>query len=264
MYKTRKRLSLIAVNIVVILTYAIMMFALLPEDSSGEGFFGICLIGSVFFVVTMYAANILRQFVLNRVRKNTIETGETLILSNFIEKLRFCYTLDDFYVAISEYLEKQADCSCLLVDRKQNYVLYNSPHRITTTDSVRDKLFQSFSDDWRDSFNFFDRHLGVTTNPKKTRGFFIVFQQIHLYVFCRYTRLFDPEVYNRLFEEFKRFIMRSNTLSTLQEISSTTKEWEQLAITQQSFLPVIEEMPNIPKLKIATYFRPWVNVSGDY
>ena len=264
MYKTRKRLSLIAVNIVVILTYAIMMFALLPEDSSGEGFFGICLIGSVFFVVTMYAANILRQFVLNRVRKNTIETGETLILSNFIEKLRFCYTLDDFYVAISEYLEKQADCSCLLVDRKQNYVLYNSPNRITTTDSVRDKLFQSFSDDWRDSFNFFDRHLGVTTNPKKTRGFFIVFQQIHLYVFCRYTRLFDPEVYNRLFEEFKRFIMRSNTLSTLQEISSTTKEWEQLAITQQSFLPVIEEMPNIPKLKIATYFRPLVNVSGDY
>ncbi len=264
MYKTRKRLALATVNILVIIAYVILMFTLLPGKTSGAGFLGICLVSSVFFILVAYAANILRQFFLSRVRKETIESGETLILSNFIEKLRFCYTLEDFYAAISEHLEKQADCSVLLVDRKQNYILYNSPNRLTSTDSIREKLFLNISDDWTDSFNFFDRHLGVTTNFHKTRGFFIVYQQIHLYVFCRYTRLFDPEVYNRLFEEFKRFISRSNTLSTLQEISSTTKEWEQLANTQQSFLPVIEEMPKIPKLQIATYFRPLVNVSGDY
>ncbi|MCQ2574034.1 MAG: SpoIIE family protein phosphatase [Treponema sp.] len=264
MYKTRKRLSLLAVNILVIFLYVVMVLTLLPGKTSEAGIFGICLVGSVFFIIVTYAANVLRQYVLGKVRKQTIESGETLILTSFIEKLRFCYTLDDFYGAISEYLEKQADCSCLLVDRKQNYILYNSPNRITTTDSVREKLFLSFSEDWKDSFNYFDRHLGVTTNSRKSRGFFIVFQNIHLYVFCRYTRLFDPEVYNRLFEEFKRFITRSNTLSTLQEIASTTKEWEQLANTQQSFLPVIEEMPKIPKLQIATYFRPLVNVSGDY
>ncbi|MCQ2598055.1 MAG: SpoIIE family protein phosphatase [Treponema sp.] len=264
MYKTSKRVALVAVNILIIVAYVVLMLTLLPGRTSGAGIFEICLVSGVFFILIAYAANMVRQSVLARVRKMTIESGETEILSKFIEKLRFCYTLDDFYVAISEYLEKQADCAALLVERKQNYILYNSPNRLTTTDSIRDKLFLSFSEDWPDSFNYFDRHLGVTTNHRKSRGFFIVYQQIHLYVFCRYTRLFDPDVYNRLFEEFKRFISRSNTLSTLQEISSTTKEWEQLANTQQSFLPVIEEMPKIPKLQIATYFRPLVNVSGDY
>lgn len=265
MYKTRKRISLIVINIVVIILYIILMLTLLPKgDSSKYGFVATALVASVFFIMLAFAANAVRQFVLAKVRKDTLETGETEILNAFIDRLRFCYTLDDFYGAISENLEKQADCSVILVDRKKNYVLYNSPDRLTSTESVREKMFQNFPDHWQDSINFFDRHIGVTSNYKKARGFFIVFQQIHLYVFCRYTRLFDTEVYDRLFEEFKRFITRSNTLSTLQEISSTTKEWEQLAITQQSFLPVVETMKPIPKLKIATYFRPLVNVSGDY
>ena len=68
--------------------------------------------------------------------------------------------------------------------------------------------------------------------------------------------------YKRLFEEYNRFVSRSRTITTLSEISATTKEWEQLAETQQSFLP--QKIPNIPKLKIATYYRPLVNVSGDY
>jgi len=264
MYKLRKRLSLIAVNIVVILIYVTMMIFLLPESKTDSEMIAVFLIGSVFFILIAYTANILRQFFLSRVRKQTIESGETLILNTFIEKLRFCYTLDDFYAAISDYLEKQADCAALLVERGTDYLLYNSPNRLTTSDSIREKLFLSFSADWPEGFNFFDRHLGVTLNYRRARGFFLVYQNIHFYVFCRYTRVFDPEVYNRLYEEFKRFITRSNTLSTLQEISSTTKEWEQLANTQQSFLPVIENMPKIPKLQIATYFRPLVNVSGDY
>ena len=264
MYKTRKRLSLIAENILIIIVYALLIIALLPDRNLKNGLVSSFLVASVFFVIIAYAANMLRQFILNKVRKTTLEAGETLILNSFIEKLRFCYTLDDFYNALSENLEKQADCSVILVDRSKNYVLYNSPNRLTSSESVRDKLFQNFPENWADSFNFFDRHTGVTTSHKRARGFFIVYQQIHLYVFCRYTRLFDVDAYPRLFEEFKRFINRANTLSQLQEISSTTKEWEQLAITQQSFLPVVEKMKPIQKLKIATYFRPLVNVSGDY
>ena len=265
MYKTRKRISVIVINILIIIAYICLMLALLPErDSSNTSILPTALVASVSFIMLVFGGNAVRQFVLTKVRKDTLESGETEILNAFINKLRFCYTLDDFYVAISENLEKQADCSVLLVDRKKNYVLYNSPNRLTTSDSVREKMFQNFPEQWQDSITFFDRHIGVTSNYKKARGFFIVYQQIHMYVFCRYTRLFDTHVYNNLFEEFKRFVNRSNTLSTLQEISSTTKEWEQLAITQQSFLPVVEKMKPIPKLKIATYFRPLVNVSGDY
>ena len=74
--------------------------------------------------------------------------------------------------------------------------------------------------------------------------------------------LFDTEIYAKLTEEFYRFIERTKIISNLSEISSLTKEWEQLAETQVSFLP--HNIPNIPHLKIATYYRPLVNVSGDY
>ena len=68
--------------------------------------------------------------------------------------------------------------------------------------------------------------------------------------------------YNKLYEEFVRFIQRTKTIANLSEISTLTKEWEQLAQTQVSFLP--HDIPEIPHLKIATYYRPLVNVSGDY
>ena len=264
MYKTEKRISLLLISIFIITVYALLMVALLPSKDIANGYIAIFLISGVIFMLVAFAANTLRQYVLAKVRKRTIDSGETLILNGFIEKLRDCYTFDDFYAAIIEHLERKADCSVLLVDRTNNYVLYNSPGVNTANESTREKLFQNFPDTWPDSINYFDHHLGVSSNYKKSRGFFIVFQQIHLFVFCRYTRLFDIDAYPRLFEEFKRFITRANTLTQLQEISSTTKEWEQLANTQTSFLPTEEDYSGIPKLNIATYFRPLVNVSGDY
>lgn len=70
------------------------------------------------------------------------------------------------------------------------------------------------------------------------------------------------EIYSKLFEEYSRFLARTKIISNLSEISSLTKEWEQLAETQISFLP--HKMPDIPHLKLAAYYRPLVNVSGDY
>ena len=262
MYKTRKRIVIIGVNIVTIVHFIIICLILLPErrDSSfSEVTFVVC---SVLFLVVVFWGNKIISYLIPLTRRQTLESGETVILNKFIDRLRFCYSLDDFYAVIGEILERQADCAVLLIDRKKNYILYNSPNRTSTSESVKNKLALNFTEAWPDGFYFFDNHLGITTNYKKTRGFFMCYDKHHLYIFCRYTRLFDLDVYDRLFEEYKRFVSRTRTIATLSEISSTTKEWEQLAITQQSFLP--QKIPNISKLKIATYFRPLVNVSGDY
>ena len=262
MYKTRKRIVLIAINFFSILFFSVFCFFLMPERTETTQNTVIFTVAVVVFLVAVFWGNRIRGFLMIKVRKDTLESGETVILNDFINKLRFCYSLDDFYVVIADVLEKQGDCSVLFVDRTKNYILYNSPNRTSTSDTVRAKLDQNYTDSWRDGFYYFDRHIGVTTKYKRARGFFMCFEQQHLYVFCRYTKLFDVDVYSRLFEEYKRFISRTRTITTLSEISATTKEWEQLAITQQSFLP--QKIPNIPKLKIATYFRPLVNVSGDY
>lgn len=262
MYKTRKNVVLILVTVISIICFLLMSLSLLPVRNASKFQILTGVVVMLVFATVIFWSNRVRNVLLSKVRKDTLESGETVILNNFIDKLRFCYSVDDFYLAIADVLEKQGDCSVLFIDRVKNYTLYNSPNRITTSESIRAKLDQNFTDSWGDGFFYFDRHIGVTTKYKKARGFFMCYDKVHFYVFCRYTRLFDIAVYARLFEEYKRFISRSRTITTLSEISATTKEWEQLAVTQQSFLP--QKIPNIPKLKIATYFRPLVNVSGDY
>ena len=262
MYKTRKRIVLVGMNIFSILFFVGITLFLLPEKTTASLSTVSFVVTVMVFLIAIFWGNRMRMTLMNKVRKDTLESGETVIINEFIDKLRFCYSLDDFYLVIGDVLEKKGDCSVLFVDRYKNYILYNSPNRTSTSDSVRTKLDQNFTDSWQDGFYFFDHHIGVTSKYKKARGFFMCFEGQHLYVFCRYTKLFDVAVYDRLFEEYKRFISRTRTISTLSEISATTKEWEQLAVTQQSFLP--QKIPNINKLKIATYYRPLVNVSGDY
>ena len=262
MYKTQKIITLTAIYVLSTLFFIGIAIFLLPEKTAETHSIVSFVITGLVFLGSVFMGNKLRISLLLWVRKNTLESGETVLLNEFIEKLRFCYTLDEFYVVIADILEKKGDCSVLFVDRVKNYTLYNSPNRISTSDSVKTKLDQNFTESWPTGFSFFDRHIGVTSKHSKARGFFMCFESQHLYVFCRYTRLFDISVYERLFEEYKRFISRTHTISTLSEISATTKEWEQLAVTQQSFLP--QKIPNINKLKIATYYRPLVNVSGDY
>lgn len=261
MYKTRKSIVSVTLYILAIVLYVFILLNLLPEKNGSEKAYILFIIPALIFTVVTIWLQRIKHFCIKRVRKDTIESGETMILNDFIEKLRSCYSLEDFYGVIGENLEKKGDCACILVDRNKNYILYNSPNRISSSEATKNKIDLNFNSSWKDGHFFFDRHIGLT-NYKKSRGFFLCYKNQHFFVFCRYTRLFDLSVYERLYEEYKRFISRMYTISTLSEISATTKEWEQLAETQQSFLP--QKIPAIPKLKIATYYRPLVNVSGDY
>ena len=262
MYRTRKKIIISSVYVLSVFLFVILSIALTPLTLSNNANFYIFLITAILFLAIIFCANKVLNYSLRFARKHTIETGETTILNEFIDKLRFSYSRDDFVTNVSDILEKKGDCAVIVIDREKNYVLYNSPNRIATSESTHKHIDLNFPASWADGLYFFDHHIGVTSKYSKARGFFLCYQKNHVFVFCRYTRLFDTDVYDRLFEEYKRFISRTQTIGTLSEISDTTKEWEQLAITQQSFLP--QRIPNIPKLKIATYYRPLVNVSGDY
>ena len=262
MYKARKKIVLVLVDVFAAVAYVITTLLLLPKLGYFDKPIYTFIVATVLFMGIAFLFNRVRHYLLGQVKKDTLESGETVLLNDFIERIRFCYSLDDFYAAVADILEKKGDCAAALVDRTKNYVLYNSPNRITNSDTIRSKVDLHFTESWPDGHYYFDRHMGVTTQYKKARGFFLCYEQQHFYVFCKYTRLFDIEVFERLYEEYKRFITRTRIISTMSEISATTKEWEQLAKTQQSFLP--QRIPDIPKLKIATYYRPLVNVSGDY
>lgn len=262
MYKTKRRVIYFIINAAVLLLSVIVSILIVLKGSDSRSIFVYFGIPAVIFLSFLVAGSSIRHHADNFLRVKKLESGYTAYINKFIDALRFCYSFDDFYKQISEILELQADCAVLFIDREKNYVLYNSPDRISSYYTTRDVLSNNFPAGWKDGFYYLGNKYGIVSSYRQARGFFICYQGKQFFVFNRYTMLFDTEIYSKLTEEFFRFIERTKIISNLSEISSLTKEWEQLADTQVSFLP--HDIPNIPHLKIATYYRPLVNVSGDY
>ncbi len=258
MLKTRQRLCLIYIDGVISLAFLLLAFFLLP---SGHPVFS-ALCASVIFVSLQLVGSAASRRLLARIEEDALQGGVTGLLWQFIRRLRFCYSLDDFFGAVAQVLEVQADCSVLLIDRDADYVIYNSPDRLTCRDETLEVLKANFKDLRGDALHFFDGDFGLTTDCRSARGFFLVYGGCHLYVFCRYARLFDRSIYGRLREEFVRFLDRQKVIARLSEIAELSREWDMLADVQESFLPAA--MPEVPHLELASYFRPLVHVSGDY
>lgn len=266
MYKTQRRIALIVINLVAVVAFIFVAINLAPQTKLTDyrtysNIFPIA-VTAVLFVVMLFTSITIFENARVRIERRSMETGATAYFTKFIERLRFCYSLEDFYSAVADILEVEADCSVLYIDRNANYILYNSPNKITNDPNVLTKLEQNYSVNWHDPINFIGENLGLVTSRKKARGFFFASDGEHLYIFNRYTYLFDTEIYEKLYEEFVRFQNRSRIISSLAEISELTTEWQQLADAQVSFLP--KKMPEIKNLKLGAYFRPLINVSGDY
>ncbi len=266
MYKSRRRAALFMIYSLMTIMFIVLAIFLVPQIKINDYrvysktfpvivstilFGGLLLLSSSFYKALRVV-----------IEKQTMKAGETALLDAFIEKLRFCYSLDDFTLAVSEVLEQKADCSILYLDRKTNYVLYNTASHIASAPATLDIVKQNFSATWKDGVYFLGDTLGIVTSSRTARGFFLAENGQQLFIFCRYTHLFDNEMYPRLFEEFGRFQTRTNIINSLSEIAELSQEWDALAKTQQSFLPPV--MPEIKGVKLAAYYRPLINVSGDY
>lgn len=266
MYKARRRIALILINVIAAVSFMFIATYLAPQIKLTDyvtysNLFPV-VVTSVVFALLLFISITIFTTVRERIERSVMEKGATAYFTKFIERLRFCYSLDDFKQAVIDILEMEADCAVLYVDRGTNYVLYNSPNKITTSPEVLDKLAQNYTSDWHDPINFLGEDFGLAVDKKKMRGFFFASDIEHFYIFNRYTYLIDSEIYPKLYEEFCRFQNRSRIISSLSEISELSTEWEQLAEAQKSFLP--QKMPEIKKLKLGAYFRPLINVSGDY
>lgn len=266
MYKAKKRTALTLVYIFVSLFFILLAVFLIPQtkindftDYSDVFPFAVT---AVLFCLLMMIGGVLFSGIRVYLEQKVLRQGSTAYISRFIDKLRFCYSLDDFYETIATILEKEADCSVLYINKVTNYILYNSPNRITTSQDTFDKLSQNYPASWKDGIYYLGSKLGIVSKIKEARGFLMAINGTHFYVLCRYMAEFDVEVYHRLYEELVRFQVRTETISSLSEISELSKEWEQLAEAQRSFLP--QTMPEPKRLSLAAYFRPLINVSGDY
>lgn len=263
MYRAQRRLVTLGVNILIGVIFFVLVLVMLPiAEISSTNFFVTFLFGAILFGFLYFGLQQVLVMLVSVIERRVMQTKETGLISHFIEKLRFSYTVDDFIEIIQSVLEFEADCSILYIDRSNNYVIYNSPSRMSCSEENMRLLELNYSKGWTSGVHFLDTDMGIVSRLKDARGFFLAHENKHLYVFCKYTRLFDPVIYQKLLDEYVRFEERSKTIAGLSDIAELSKEWSLLAETQRSFLP--KEMPAVKKLDLAAYFRPLVNVSGDY
>ena len=216
------------------------------------------LAASLFFIELLFSSVILK-YIYERIQLKEYRKIFNKICEDFIEDLRFCYTQADLVKAIGDILEGKADASSIIFD-KSGQIIYNSTSPFTSnTETFR--MLKGLSNNLKDGFYFFNDSYKIS-KQKNARMVDFCLGNTHLFIIWRGIKDVDAEVFPILFSELRSFAKRAGILSNLIHLSELSQEWRQVSETQLSFLP--KYVPNIKGLDIGVYFKPLVNVSGDY
>lgn len=229
--------------------------------SEGFGLLGSALVAiSVFFV-----AFTLRRYLFSRVDdrmyKRVFAKGTTRLMARFTERIRTCFTMPEFVAAIREDLEKALDASVVLIKSNTWDAVYTSPSTLASDPALIVQLKKNFRE-LSEGIGFMDERYNLTVSKTGVRGLFIFCKGYYIFIFSRACAFVDPDAYRILHGEILIFFDRVLTVARLFQIAALSKEWRLIAETQKTFLPA--RLPEHPKLSLAAYFRPLVNVSGDF
>ena len=217
---------------------------------------------TVIFIMFFFGAGKIADVLIISSKKRELNTGLTVILTEFTSKLRESYFIDELVIHMQEILEKKGDCSILMYNSNKQYVIYNSASPVINEKHIYDVVLRNFERFTDEGYYFFDKDIGLLSDNKDARGFFIIFDDIRLFIFSNSTRDFAISSFQILYQEFKHFNMRYETLTELSRVDELFLEWNMIADTQKSFLPT--PLPTINRLDMAVFFQPLINVSGDY
>lgn len=218
-------------------------------------------LGAAAFVVFHAVKNATAAALERRAHTLSFRGRETRIIMEFTERLGVCFTVLDLVDAIREKLEKAADMGVLLIKSASWEVVYRSPSAAANDPKLPEALEPRFKDQ-ADGVGFITEGLLPASANTDARGFVVRAKGYQLFVLTRLCRLVEPEAFRTLYGELGIYFDRVGTIAELFEVASLTKEWQLIAETQRSFLP--RKLPSPRKLDLSVYYRPLVNVSGDY
>jgi serine phosphatase RsbU (regulator of sigma subunit) len=219
-----------------------------------------CIIGPLFIVFFFLRRSLLKA-ISESLHRRRFDEGDTGLMTGFLNQLRICFTINDLLEAVKARIERVADGSAILIAADSGETVYASKDDLTS-DPETLKFIQHHYAAWAEGVFFIDQEFGLISDYRKSRGFFVVTKGYQFWVFLRYCKLLEPDIFGIIKKEFEIFVERSRTVDEMFTISALSKEWDLVAETQDSFLP--RSIPQIKKLDVATYYRPLVNVSGDY
>jgi len=241
---------------------AALAFLVVPlVAAAGLSFVPAAIAGAAAFIV-LYA---LRDMVSSGLERwaygLSFRGAETRLVLEFGERVGVCFTLVDLVDAIRERLEIAADMGVVLVAASSWEVVYQSPSAASSDPRLLDALAANFRDQ-PDGVSFLDRDFEPTASRSRARGFSLRTGGHQLFVLTLLCPRVEPEAFRILLEELGSYFERVGTVAELFEVASLSKEWQLIAETQRSFLP--RQLPAPAKLELSVFYRPLVNVSGDY
>ncbi len=217
------------------------------------------LLAFALFLIEVLFSSMILKYIYERIKIWEYKKIYNRIFNEFIENLRFCYTRSDLIKIIRDVLEGKADASIILFDKNEQ-VIYNSTSSFASSAETFEKLKEIAGHIEDDVYFFNDAYL--PTVQSHARMVDIHIDGIDFFIVWRGLKDVDPNVFSVLFSEIKSFLQREAILSKLIHLSELSQEWKQVSQTQLSFLP--SSIPTIQNLDIGAYFKPLVNVSGDY
>jgi len=241
---------------------AAIAFLIVPlVAAAGFPFLPAVVVGAAIFLI-LYASRTTVASALERRAYNMSFRGrETRLVMEFSERVGICFTILDLVDAIREKLEKAADMGVILVKSSSWEIVYQSPAAASSDLRLLETIEARFRD-VSDGASFMTEDFSPTSSNARARGFVIRVGEYCLFVLTRLCSRIEPEAFRTLHGELGNYFERVTTISELFEVASLSKEWQLIAETQRSFLP--RQLPIPAKLELSVFYRPLVNVSGDY
>lgn len=219
-------------------------------------------IAGLSFILVAFFTYAVIEVVNSQIERISLGKEKTKLFTDFIENLKLSNSNENLIATIQQGLEYRANCEVVLVENATNFVIYNCGARFTSDQEVFHRLSELFKNVNANYVYFFDDNLNIVKNTITAKGFCVVTNKSRLIVLCRFLKDVENYVFEPLLNEYINFEKRAETLAKLLDLSELAQEWNMVAETQRSFLPA--KIPQVKGLDIGAYYRPLVNVSGDY
>jgi serine phosphatase RsbU (regulator of sigma subunit) len=241
---------------------AALAFLIVPlVAAAGFPFLPAAVVAAAAFIALFALRDTVASALERRAYGLSFQGRETRLVMEFSERVGICFTILDLVDAIREKLEKAADMGAVLVKSASWEIVYQSPAAASSDMRLVETLAANFRDA-PEGVSFMNENLFPAKVGTQARGFVIRVGEYHLFVLTRLCSRVEPEAFRTLHGELGSYFERVTTISELFEVASLSKEWQLIAETQRSFLP--KQLPVPAKLELSVFYRPLVNVSGDY
>jgi len=170
-----------------------LLFAFFSYATSlGMGFVGSALISGVAFLVAFIVRRSIFQRFDEQLYDGMLGRGASRLMTEFVERVRTCFTMPEFVTSITEGLERSLDASVLLIRSNTWDIVYASPATLTADPNLLPMLKRNFRE-LSEGLVFIDDRFNLTVSNLDARGFSVFCRGYYFFVFSL-PRCFDVSI----------------------------------------------------------------------